>query len=338
MARKKNDVEQSDVEIHRELALPLPWQKDAWQRLQQARQQQRFPHALLITGVPGIGKLRFAEALSQSLLCLEPDPVTAYACGECRHCVLYQAGSHPDMNRIGLEEKSRLIKIDQIREWVAEQGKTANLGEWKVSIVEPAEQMNIAAANAFLKFLEEPTAGTLLILVSSMPGSILPTVRSRCQHLSLPVPQKAEASVWLQQELNIDAGQAGQLLGEGSGPVLLAQSWRDETIGLNQEREKDLQSALSGQLSLFALAEQWQAYALEQNLRWLEQRLVKVLRSAALADDVSVRQKPVHRGFALWRQLLQWRQQVQAGANPNPALFMEHLLGQYLDLLRNLSR
>ena len=70
---------------------------------------------------------------------------------------------------------------------------------------------------------------------------------------------------------------------------------------------------------------------------WLEQRLAKVLRQAALADDVAARQKPVQRGFALWRQLLQWRQQVQAGANPNAALFMEHLLGQYLDVLRRLS-
>jgi DNA polymerase-3 subunit delta' len=340
---KKTDTADIDVDLHRPLALPLPWQGDVWQRLAQARQQQRLAHALLLTGVPGIGKQRFAEALAQSLLCQSPDVLTGYACGQCRHCVLYQAGSHPDIKRIGFEvskttgKLSRMITIDQIRDWVAGQGQTANLGDWKISIIEPAEQMNTASANALLKFLEEPTPGTLLILISPMPGALLPTVRSRCQQLPLPIPQSAEASSWLQQQLSISSAQAEQLLADGDAPLVVAQAWLDGTATLSHEREQTLQAALTGGLSLFVMAEQWQSYALEQNLRWLEQRLAKLLRQAALADDVAARQKPVQRGFALWRQLLQWRQQVQAGANPNASLFMEHLLGQYLDVFRRLS-
>jgi DNA polymerase-3 subunit delta' len=335
----KKDAKNAEAEVqaHRPLALPLPWQADAWQRLQQARQQQRFAHALLLTGVPGIGKARFAEALAQSLLCQTPDPLTGYACGECRHCVLYQAGNHPDCYHLGLQEKSRQIKIDQIREWVASQAQTAHLGAWKIAIIEPAEQMNTASANALLKCLEEPTPGTLLILISAMPGALLPTVRSRCQHLPLSLPSNDVAQIWLQQQVGIDAQQAARLFADGEGPLLVAQSYLDGTASLSQEREQSLQSAVSGQLSLFVLAEQWQAYALEQNLRWLEQRLAKLLRAAALADNVPAQQKPLQRGFALWRQLLQWRQQVQAGANPNIGLFMEHLLGQYLDVFRRLS-
>lgn len=342
MSKKKAEAE-IEVDRHRPLALPLPWQTDAWQRIRQSRQQNRLTHALLLTGAPGVGKRRFADALSQSLLCQSPDTLTGYACGECRHCVLYQAGNHPDSYHIGLEASkttgklSRLITIDQIRDWVAGQGQTAHLGDFKVTIIEPAEQMNTASANALLKTLEEPTPGTLLILISAMPGALLPTVRSRCQHLSISSPAADIASSWLQQQLGINAETVQQLLDQGDGPVLMAEAYLDGTSTLSQERERSLQAAVTGQLSLFSLAEQWQSYALEQNLRWLEQRLARLLRVATLADNVSSQQQPLQRGFALWRQLLQWRQQVQAGANPNPNLFMENLLGAYLDVFRRLS-
>ena len=73
---KKTETEENDVDLHRPLALPLPWQGEIWQRLAHARQQQRLAHALLLTGVAGIGKQRFAEALAQSLLCQSPDALT----------------------------------------------------------------------------------------------------------------------------------------------------------------------------------------------------------------------------------------------------------------------
>jgi DNA polymerase-3 subunit delta' len=177
-----------------------------------------------------------------------------------------------------------------------------------------------------------------MILVSPMPGALLPTVRSRCQQLPLPIPSLSEASQWLQQQLSIDGEQAQELLAEGDTPLLVERAWLDGTASLGQVREQALQAVLAGSSSLFSLAEQWQKhYPLEQNLRWLEQRLARLLRQVALSDDVASRQKLIQRGFALWRQLLQWRQQVQAGANPNPDLFMEHLLGQYLDVFRRLG-
>ncbi|MCV6606274.1 MAG: DNA polymerase III subunit delta', partial [Porticoccaceae bacterium] len=145
------------------LAMPYPWQGELWDDIVHLHKKQRLPHALMLTGPADVGKSRFARALAQRVACGEP--VGGYACGTCKSCKLIAAESFPDLKRVAPEEAGKAIKIDQIRALCDFMAKTAQQGGWKVALIEPAEAMNVNAANALLKTLEEPSNNTLLILV-----------------------------------------------------------------------------------------------------------------------------------------------------------------------------
>ena len=129
--------------------LPLPWQETLWDTLNTSIEQERLPHAILISGPSGIGKVRLAKALAQHLLCSAE--MTKYACGSCKGCQLLAAGSHADITYLEPEEPGKPIKIDPVRALCESLSKTAQQGGWKVAIIAPAEAMNINAANALLE-------------------------------------------------------------------------------------------------------------------------------------------------------------------------------------------
>ncbi len=174
---------------------PYPWQQRQWQQLLLGQQTGRLAHALLLVGPVGVGKSRFASLLAAALLCQAPS-ASGIACGSCKSCQLLAAGSHPDLQEIQPAEEGKAILVDQIRELERFQGLKA-LYRNKVVVIAPAEAMNINAANALLKTLEEPTAETTLLLVSPRPQSLLPTLRSRCQRITFPPTAEAEAVNWL---------------------------------------------------------------------------------------------------------------------------------------------
>jgi DNA polymerase-3 subunit delta' len=170
----------------------------------------RLPHALLFSGMAGIGKRELAETFAASLLC-EGSADDGLPCGECVACRWLAEGNHPDLRRLcpsaldadeeGGEASSRKpsfdITIDQVRaldDFLRVGGHRQGL---RVILLYPAEAMNRNTANALLKALEEPGEGTHFLLVSSRPGDLLPTVRSRCQHLPIPCPPAEAARCWL---------------------------------------------------------------------------------------------------------------------------------------------
>ena len=183
----------------------------AWSQLLRARQADRLPHALLLAGPAGIGKLALAELLAASLLCESPRD-DGRACGSCTACTWHASGNHPDFRRIRPEayeedvvgddaekpaakvdrKKSEQIRIDQIRGLEAFV-QVGSHRDRRVVLIEPAEAMNEATANALLKSLEEPPAGVHFILVSHAAERLLPTVRSRTRAVPLRVPQTSEA-------------------------------------------------------------------------------------------------------------------------------------------------
>lgn len=155
----------------------------------------RLAQAYCFTGPPGVGKRTTAVALAQAVKCLSPVATPAGgegpdACGACRACTLIAAGQHPDVTLIAPEEKT-VITIDQIRGVAARASLRAHAGTVKVWILDPAHEMQEPAANAFLKTLEEPPAGSLFILVTTGFSALLPTIRSRCQEVRF-VPLAAE--------------------------------------------------------------------------------------------------------------------------------------------------
>lgn len=190
-------------------------------------------HALLLSGPEGIGKRLLAEALIGWYLCEAQAP--GGACGHCASCHLLQAGHHPD--RIALEPRaesaagegaegegesapaksrakpSRYIVVDQVRELLSHLELVSHGRSGRVVLVDPADRLNAAAANALLKTLEEPAARTIFILVTSAEERLPATVKSRCRRLPLGLPTPDEALAWLQGEGVAEPEQALRLAG-----------------------------------------------------------------------------------------------------------------------------
>ncbi len=175
------------------------WQQQQWQQLQEQRQQNRLPHALLLTGQSGLGKTEFAYQLAQGVLCDTPTD-TGSACAHCRSCELWAAHSHPDFYPITIEEKSKSIKVDQLRLLNNKVVETANRQGYQVVIIHPADTMNRAAANALLKTLEEPQGDVLFLLVCNQVGNLPATILSRCQKIAFSAQEETETVAWLNEQ------------------------------------------------------------------------------------------------------------------------------------------
>lgn len=171
----------------------LPWTERPWQILMEAKEKNRLPHALLFVGLPGLGKSVLAHQFAHALLCKAAgDP-----CGQCQACHLIRANSHPDLMIIRPEEAGQMIKIDQIRELIPIVNTTPLLGHARIIVIEHAEALNMAAANALLKTLEEPTPNTLLMLISDLNLNLPATIISRCQKIFFKKPERLDALEWL---------------------------------------------------------------------------------------------------------------------------------------------
>lgn len=178
---------------------PLPWQTQQWENLLKRHHRKRLPHALLFSGIAGLGKNLFAVELSKTLLC-QRSQNEMQACGECYSCRLMAAGTYPEYCSLQPENESKIIRVDQIRSLVEKLTQTPIHGQYKIAIIEPAEAMVPAAANALLKTLEEPNGNAVLILISSQAQLLAATIRSRCQTILFTPPSKQEAGRWLQQQ------------------------------------------------------------------------------------------------------------------------------------------
>ena len=212
----------------------LPWHREVLSQI--AALRERMPHALLVQGRAGIGKLEFARALAASVLCESPG--AGLACGECASCHWISQGNHPDYREIlpeaAIEDgeeadeagkpdksdkaKSLVIKIDQVRAVADFIALTTHRAGFRVLLIHPAEAMLPAAANALLKTLEEPPEHTLIILVSDQPSRLLSTIRSRCRPIALAAPGREEALQWLRSESI--AGAEAALAAAGGAPLL----------------------------------------------------------------------------------------------------------------------
>lgn len=144
--------------------------------LERSARQGRLAHAYVFSGPASVGKKTTAVALAKILLC-----PTGTGCGDCKQCLSIESGSNPDVMMVNGEDS---LKIEQVRELVYKLSLKSYAGGAKVAIIDPAEAMTIEASNALLKAMEEPTAGTHLILVTSNAYQLLPTITSRAQRIN----------------------------------------------------------------------------------------------------------------------------------------------------------
>lgn len=189
-------------------------QERALRFLGEALARDKLAHAYLFVGVPGIGKTTAGIALARAINCMEQGQ--DLGCGRCATCRQFAAGAFVDLRIVSPE--GHVIKIEQIREIDRFMSFKAFSGKYRVVIVRQAETMSTEAANAFLKTLEEPPPGNLLILNVTEPLNVLPTILSRCQKVVFnPVPASL-ISKWMKEKHNIDPGTADLLakLSDGS--------------------------------------------------------------------------------------------------------------------------
>jgi DNA polymerase-3 subunit delta' len=225
------------------------WHKRLWDELWQ--RPETLHHGMLLAGPAGVGKGRFAEAMAARLLC--ENPQGNQACGHCEACHWFAGGNHPDFRKVSLESEeegevaedeapkkkassakkpakpSTVIKIEQVRGLEDFIFVGSHRNGRRVVIIEPAEAMNAAAANALLKVLEEPPPNVYFLLVSSHWRNLLPTLRSRCRHIAFGLPDAASAVAWLKEQGLKNAEDALRLCGGSPIAALTkAESGKDD--------------------------------------------------------------------------------------------------------------
>ena len=263
------------------LSGPLPWQSAAWARFTRALDAGRSPHAVLLAGSAGIGKMRLAEAMAARLLCEQPG--AAGACGACRGCLLQQAGSHPDRLTVVPEaDGSGILKIEAVRALTEFSQRTSQFNGYRTAILAPAEALNRNAANALLKTLEEPPPGVVLILVSHRPGRLPATIRSRCQLYRLGIPNRTDGLEWLTTQ---GITEPAPLLDLAGGAPLEAIALAESGGAARYQQLADhVRQVVKGDLSPVEAAGQWQETGARQVTALMQHLALDVARAQARGE------------------------------------------------------
>jgi DNA polymerase-3 subunit delta' len=311
-----------------------PWLEPYRQTIATALTQGRLPHALLLTGLQGVGKGVLAEAIASQLLCtaatLETGP-----CGHCDACAQLNAGSHPDYIRIQPEDDSSVIKVDQIRLLAEKLSFSSHQGGYKVAVLNPAGDMNINAANSLLKTLEEPSDNTVLLLVCERPSQLPATVRSRCQQVRVELPGQDVALQWLADQGIAEVAGTYLKMAHGAPLEALKQAQAD-SITARRKHLDALVEILEGRVAPLAVAQSWSGEEDLQGIRWMREWLMDVIRIGMTGQTSEVRSvdlletlvKLAHRldSRIVFAQLERINRTLMAAASLNRQLLTEDIL------------
>ncbi len=282
-----------------------PWHRTLWRSLQE--RHKFLPSSMLLVGRPGTDFLNFGMELSGMLLCdgeIDDKPCTA-----CSSCHLFAQGVHPDLHVISTEDAEAIcdlrfrnhsmrytdldsakrdqrttlrsiITVDQIRAVTDALNKSAGVGSHKICLIYPAESLNLNAANALLKSLEEPTDRTHFLLLSSFPENLPPTIHSRCSRINLNNPTNDESIEWLTAVHKVDLKVARHLIAHRFGPYEVLRMNVEENLDAHQTLIDGLTDLISGNVSAGTFARQSGTYDIGLTLKVIQTEIYHGLRES----------------------------------------------------------
>ena len=246
-------------------------QREPKRRLRRLLETDRLPHALLFSGPEGVGKRRTAEALAAALLC--SSPAAGQPCGTCESCQAFSRGIHPDFFFVVPEavgKGARSIRIEAMRALGSALARPPELAPRQVALIDDAQRMNEAAANSFLKTLEEPTGDVVFLLVTGMRAALLDTIVSRCLEIPFGPLALPELSEVLHRH-GVEAEEAAALAALADGSAGRALALHVEGALRQREEAVSLLARLPQipPLSLWAEGKKWGALSREEAGEWL---------------------------------------------------------------------
>lgn len=298
-----------------------PWLHTAWQRIEALDRQHRMPHGILLTGPAGIGLEHLADAIALRALGEQQGDFPE---------LKSHALAHADLKFVEPESGKASLSVDTIRDLDAWLHLTPQLVGRKVVVMAEAERMTRAASNAFLKTLEEPPLGSLLILLTHAPARLLPTIRSRLQRIDTSAPSQAESISWISaRHEGAEANDIARYLFESGGaPFAADQSLfrgqaplgpllADALTGRGQAKLVDLLCDLSPD-SWLAIWMRYCAHAM------------RPIETNSLTDGF-VRLQAQHI-WRFWCRLTEVRRMVHEGISLNTKLTAENLVDEWARL------
>jgi DNA polymerase-3 subunit delta' len=229
-------------------------------------------------------------------------------CGQCQDCRLFDAGTHPDFHVLTTEVESengrlpilseysnryldskerekktkysRVIGVDQVRELIERFSTHAHISKSKVALVLPADCMNISAANALLKLLEEPPAGSVIVLATANPAHLPATIRSRCMVQNLGIPERREGITWLSQYLGQQNSETALDLASGA-PVEAKRLAESGFLEHYQLCLDGFAALMNGQLGPIELSGQLGKIDFELLLLWFHRFISEIIKLLA---------------------------------------------------------
>ena len=240
-----------------DLSAPPPGNEAVRSTLRRWAASGRLHHCLLFEGPAGIGKAAAAQELALFLNCTGGDGGGARPCGACWSCRAIAGRSHPDVVTLSLdpERTAPVISVAQVRALLGELTVQPHSARRRMIVVDPADALTVESANALLKTLEEPPKDTGFVLVSALPDTLLPTIRSRCQRVRFRPVAEAAVVAWL-----VGLGHAADVAAEaaalaGGSPGRARELADGEGARLAEERDALLRALEGDAEALFAYAE-----------------------------------------------------------------------------------
>ena len=302
--------------------MDINWHSSLAEQWLDRERQGRVPHAVLLTGPPGVGK-RAAAAwmVSRKLGIPGTADMPQYP---------FNRPEHADLHWVEVLEDKKSILIDQIRALVSELGLTSYEGHGKAAVIDPANLMNRYTSNSLLKTLEEPPGDTLLVLIADRSGRLPATILSRCQRIDIRVPAEADGLAWLDR-LQPGGAWLEPLRSAGYAPI--GALGAAEQLELTQAMSRDFAAVARGEASPIDVAETWGKIEPYFVVGWLSRQVQLAIRAMAgdaeslrnLAVNESVLQRMDRRNLFCYLDNVN-RLSGQSGGSWNPQLTFEALL------------